>query len=320
MAATDAGMEVLMRQMTWLEPLNEALARLVPPSIAEGLDAFGSTVLSAYAPDLPPSAYKNAELPMMRGSQVFLVILLYMQFIGGSVYMLKGSNPQSSDPAKKEVKPLLQKLGLVFIIQAIYNVLQVVVCSFLVLRVLDVLREENYSFVCNRFNLPSRRMADTAWAFYMLKYFDLLDTAFMILRGNWRQLSFLHVYHHSSVIYISWVNAAVGFEGDIYLVILLNSFVHVVMYAYYLMASLNIPLARLLKYSVTKMQMTQFLCMVAHGVYHIYFSGSCPYPLRVTTGYLFYVTSLYILFNNFSKKTYAKHQVKQGSESRLKAQ
>ena len=55
-----------------------------------------------------------------------------------------------------------------------------------------------------------------------LKYVDLFDTVFMILRGNWRQVSFLHVYHHSSVIYISWVNASVGYDGEIYYVVALK--------------------------------------------------------------------------------------------------
>lgn len=57
---------------------------------------------------------------------------------------------------------------------------------------------------------------------FRLKYVDLLDTAFMILRGNLRQVTFLHVFHHSSVIYIFWVNASVGYDGEIYFVVLLK--------------------------------------------------------------------------------------------------
>lgn len=64
--------------------------------------------------------------------------------------------------------------------------------------------------------------AACAAAAFRLKYVDLLDTVFMIVRGNWRQVSFLHVYHHSSVIYISWVNASVGYDGEIYYVVALK--------------------------------------------------------------------------------------------------
>ena len=31
------------------------------------------------------------------------------------------------------------------------------------------------------------------------RYFELLDTFFFILKQSWRQVSFLHVYHHVSI-------------------------------------------------------------------------------------------------------------------------
>lgn len=89
------------------------------------------------------------------------------------------------------------------------------------------------------------------------------------------------------------------------------------MYAYYLIASLNIPLARMMKMFVTQLQMAQFLSMNVHACYHIYWQRTCPYPTRVTIGYLLYVISLFLLFRNFSKKTYgpAKKQI----EAKVKA-
>lgn len=70
--------------------------------------------------------------------------------------------------------------------------------------------------------LSTHSLASDLLVALRLKYVDLLDTAFMILRGNWRQVSFLHVYHHSSVIFISWVNASVGYDGEIYYVVALK--------------------------------------------------------------------------------------------------
>lgn len=89
----------------------------------------------------------------------------------------------------------------------------------------------------------------------MSKILDFLDTTFMILRRKWRQVSFLHVYHHFSIFMVSgflslyvdashrfqiyWLNANVGFDGDIYFTVVLNSFIHAVMYFYYACTSVT---------------------------------------------------------------------------------
>lgn len=35
--------------------------------------------------------------------------------------------------------------------------------------------------------------------FYISKIFDFADTVFIILGKKWNQLSFLHVYHHTTI-------------------------------------------------------------------------------------------------------------------------
>lgn len=311
MALTDSWAKLVAHDAPWLESA-EAFFGPIKSSIIQShptvshffrqVDATSENILSFYAPDLPASSRQNNGLPMMDGKEVAIFVICYLVVVGLSLLLAKGSYSQTD--SQKSPKPLLAKIGPVFVLQAIYNIAQVVLCGFLVIRVFDVWRTENYSLLCNRFNVPNTRMAEVSWAFYMVKYLDLLDTVFMVLRGNWRQVSFLHVYHHSSVIFISWVNASVGYDGEIYYVVALNSFVHVVMYAYYFMASLNIPLARMMKVFVTQLQMVQFLSMNVHACYHIYWRNTCRYPIRVTVGYLIYVISLFLLFRNFSKKTY----------------
>ncbi|CDJ43346.1 elongation of very long chain fatty acids 4 protein, putative [Eimeria tenella] len=322
MASTDGWARLLAPEAPWLQsaaavlgPLKSSLVHFSPSSISffRKVDAAAEAVLSFYAPELPPGARQNSGLPMMDGKDMALVIGLYLLLVGLSLLAFRGS--ASHAVLQRKEKSLLEKIGPVFVCQAVYNAAQVLLCSFLVLRVFDVWHTENYSFVCNRFNVPNTRMAEVTWFFYMLKYLDLLDTVFMIVRGNWRQVSFLHVYHHSSVIYISWVNASVGFDGEIYYVVALNGLVHVVMYAYYLLASLNCGVARLVKQFVTQLQMLQFLSMSLHAAYHVYFHQSCKYPFRVTVGYFFYVLSLFLLFHNFSKKTYGRSSSSSSSSS-----
>ena len=37
-----------------------------------------------------------------------------------------------------------------------------------------------------------------------LQVLDFADTVFIIARGKWKQLSFLHYYHHVSIFMIYW--------------------------------------------------------------------------------------------------------------------
>jgi len=100
---------------------------------------------------------------------------------------------------------------------------------------------------------------------YILKYFDFMDTFFIICNKNTRQLTFLHIYHHSSIIllwqyaiYTGNANGTVAFSA------MINGFIHVIMYAHYLITSLGIQ--NPFKFLITKMQMTQFVLLITHSV------------------------------------------------------
>ena len=135
-----------------------------------------------------------------------------------------------------------------------------------------------------------------------MQVFDFVDTLIIIVRRKWRQLSFLHVYHHISIFLVYWLNTRGAYDGDIYFTIVLNSFVHLVMYAYYQATTLEIPVPKFIKKAITKMQQIQFLMMNAQAIYILYFG--CEFPSNITWMYLFYIISLFLLFENFSRNTY----------------
>ena len=56
----------------------------------------------------------------------------------------------------------------------------------------------------SRFNKAESGMAAMLWVFYTSKILDFFDTIIMVARGKWRQFSFLHVYHHTSIFMIYW--------------------------------------------------------------------------------------------------------------------
>ncbi|CAM9324443.1 unnamed protein product, partial [Laminaria digitata] len=60
-----------------------------------------------------------------------------------------------------------------------------------------------------------------------------MDTLSIVLKKSWRQLSFLHVYHHCTIFLVYWFTVSAFYDGDVYLTIVLNGFIHTVMYTYY---------------------------------------------------------------------------------------
>ena len=71
---------------------------------------------------------------------------------------------------------------------------------------------------------------------YLCKYLDMLDTVIIVLRKKREQLSFLHLYHHSSIVVV-WGWVVHTWPADASAVYCygawINACVHVVMYFYY---------------------------------------------------------------------------------------
>jgi elongation of very long chain fatty acids protein 4 len=84
------------------------------------------------------------------------------------------------------------------------------------------------------------QIANILWVFYVSKVLDFLDTVFIVMGKKWDQLTFLHVYHHASIFSTYWVITNAAYDGDIYLTIVLNAFVHFVMYTYYMIRALGL--------------------------------------------------------------------------------
>jgi GNS1/SUR4 family len=120
-------------------------------------------------------------------------------------------------------------------IQFVYNVTQIFLCAYMTIEAGMIAYRNNYTFFmpCNTYNTTLPPTANLLWLFYISKVWDFWDTIFIICNKKWRQLSFLHVYHHTTIFLFYWLNANLNYDGDIYLTILLNGFIHTVMYTYY---------------------------------------------------------------------------------------
>ena len=159
-----------------------------------------------------------------------------------------------------------------------------------------------YKFWGQAYNAREVGMAKVIYIFYVSKLYEYLDTYIMLLKGNLKQVSFLHVYHHLSISLIWWAIAYSAPGGDAWYSAALNSLVHVVMYMYYyLMGKSSADPTFRKKYLwwgkyLTSFQMTQFVSMLAQGVYTYLYSD---YPKWISKFLVVYMMTLLVLFLNF---------------------
>lgn len=154
-------------------------------------------------------------------------------------------------------------------------------------------------------------MAKVLALFYCSKILEFNDTFIMLLKQNFRQISFLHIYHHASIFAIWWLVSYWAPTGDSYFPAMLNSFIHVIMYGYYFLAGIGVNSVRAVKKYVTKMQIIQFCFMMVQANYNLCFvhsskvdfpEGAQPYPMSLSALLWVYMVSMLSLFYNFYKQ------------------
>lgn len=158
------------------------------------------------------------------------------------------------------------------------------------------------------------------YAYFINKIIDLLDTIFFILRKKYKQVTFLHVYHHIMMVYtVYWVIRLYGCGAQYCILALLNSFVHVVMYFYYLISALNTDMRGSLwwKKYITLIQIIQFTILWLQASYMLVFRRDCPFPQYLQWMQLIQATLMITMFSKFYIKTYFKSGKSRVQKKRL---
>lgn len=96
--------------------------------------------------------------------------------------------------------------------------------------------------------------------------------------------------------------------GEIYWACSINSFVHCIMYTYYLLAAFGPQMQKYLwwKKYMTKIQLTQFFVNVGHHLY-LLFNG-CPFQRFWHYMVIGYCVIMIVLFSNFYFHAYLKNR------------
>ncbi|GAW79086.1 elongation of very long chain fatty acids protein 3 [Plasmodium gonderi] len=102
--------------------------------------------------------------------------------------------------------------------------------------------------------------------FIISKYIELIDTFFLILRK--KKITLLHWFHHATVLLYTWDTYSAEVSAG-FIFIIINAFVHTIMYFYYFLATLyNKPLTWSI--FVTVLQIFQMILGITITLYCLY--------------------------------------------------
>lgn len=191
-----------------------------------------------------------------------------------------------------------------------YNLFQVIFSSWLFYECLMGGWWGEYSFRCQpvdkSHNPTAMRMVHACWWYYFSKFTEFMDTIFFVLRKKDQHVSTLHVIHHGCMPMSVWFGVKFTPGGHSTFFGLLNTFVHIIMYSYYLLAALGPQIQKYLwwKKYLTSLQMVQFVAIMVHAFQLLFID--CNYPRAFVWWIGLHAVMFFFLFKEFYNQQYNK--------------
>ncbi|XP_070513920.1 very long chain fatty acid elongase AAEL008004 isoform X2 [Cardiocondyla obscurior] len=221
------------------------------------------------------------------------------------VYVVKVLGPKLMENRK----PFQFKNTLV-----VYNLFQVIFSAWLFYECLMGGWWDQYSFRCQPVdysNSPTAiRMVHASWWYYFSKFTEFMDTIFFVLRKKNNHVSTLHVIHHGCMPMSVWFGVKFTPGGHSTFFGLLNTFVHIVMYTYYLLAAMGPKMQPYLwwKKYLTAFQMLQFIAIMVHAFQLLFIE--CNYPKAFVWWIGLHAVMFLFLFKEFYQQSYQQKRPK----------
>ncbi|XP_053680964.1 elongation of very long chain fatty acids protein AAEL008004-like [Anopheles nili] len=237
------------------------------------------------------------DLPLLQSFwTVPLITAAYLYFV------------QSLGPRLMANRKPIQMRGFLII----YNLVQVVANATAFSMGIRYLFSYSHSFVCQPLQLDTNPQAMTilrlGYFYFLLKILDLADTVFFVLRKKQSHVSFLHVYHHTIMALSSsfFMRYLVG--GHSFMLGLLNTLVHTVMYFYFFLTIYRPEVTRGASWKryITLLQMAQFGYLVFHFFRPILLDIDCGYPRAVLWFVGMQNVFMLLMFSDFYWRTYIR--------------
>ncbi len=145
------------------------------------------------------------------------------------------------------------------------------------------------------------------YMFYLSKYYEFFDTFLLYLKG--KDPIFLQKFHHIGAV-IVWHLCYVYKVDAIWISSLVNSFVHTIMYSYYLGCLLDVKEVRLIKQYITSMQLVQLCIPSCVALWFYYPPVETQFNYGIIVFFVGYVAVLVYLFGQFYFSNYISKEKK----------
>ncbi|KAK4470272.1 hypothetical protein MN116_005843 [Schistosoma mekongi] len=218
-------------------------------------------------------------------NSLLFAVTAYLLMVYYGLKFMKGRNPYSMN-------------RLVFA----YDWFMVVLNAYVVYESIAVAFIEKYSIICQKIDYSSShnamRLVRAMWLFHVSKVIECMDTFFFIIRGRTHLVTWLHIYHHCTMIPLTWAAVKWTAGGEMFKPVAVNGLIHVIMYSYYSLAALGPKWRKYLwwKRYLTMLQMFQFSYGMFYSCISLY--KQCGLPKPVYQLNLVYEGSLLLLFYN----------------------
>jgi hypothetical protein len=186
---------------------------------------------------------------------------------------------------------------LLYNLSVIHNGVLVVFSSWTFLSLSQILYNDGIVFQSNYY-FQNQRFDSIIYWFYISKYYEFFDTFLLYLNG--KTPIFLQKYHHIGAV-ICWHLCSVYKVEGIWMATILNSFVHTIMYSYYLGCLLKINKVRFIKKYITSLQLCQ---LIPQPVCLYLYNNDENYNILLF--FTFYTVGLVMLFGRFYYLNYIK--------------
>lgn len=165
----------------------------------------------------------------------------------------------------------------------LYNIIQVVANGAMFATILVLLSQrKNFSFVCQPVDYSETHDGlhelYLSYGYFLLKVLDLVDTVFFVLRKKQSHVSFLHVYHHTLMVSMTYLAVMFVPGGHAIMLGIWNTLVHAAMYFYYFVSSYGNQNTIWWKKYLTRLQLVQFIHVGYHFGRPALFGTDCGFP------------------------------------------
>ncbi|KAK4295101.1 hypothetical protein Pmani_032317 [Petrolisthes manimaculis] len=167
-----------------------------------------------------------------------------------------------------------------------------------------------YSYRCQpvdySHNPVAIRMTHASWWYYFSKFTEFFDTFFFVLHKKFEHVSTLHVIHHGCMPLSVWFGVKFTPGGHSTFFGFINTFVHIVMYVYYMLSAMGPQYRRYIwwKKYLTNFQMIQFIMIFGHA-FQLCFT-ECNYPRAFMWWIGGHAVMFFFLFSEFYINAYIK--------------